>query len=79
MARLRCQHSGQRLPDNETCGRLCDEFPVCLPAPSIGLVAEVAKLRMDAEHAAEEYAATAESLSLIHQALVDGLARKDEA
>jgi hypothetical protein len=34
---------------------------------------------MDAEHAAEEYAATAESLSLIHQALVDGLARKDEA
>jgi hypothetical protein len=33
---------------------------------------------MDAEYEADGAATTAESLSLIHQALVDGLARKDK-
>lgn len=77
MALRRCQHTGQKLPDNETCGGLCSEFPACLPSPSPELVAEVARLRIEAENEAEGYTATAESLTLIHQALVAGLARKE--
>ena len=73
MALRRCQHSGQRLPDNETCGGLCSEFPACLPAPSPELVAEVARLRIEAESEQASYSAAAESLMLIHQVLVQGL------
>jgi hypothetical protein len=44
---------------------------------SVGLVADVHRLRLDAEHEAEGNATTAESLSLIRRALVAGLKRKD--
>lgn len=73
-----CQATGEKLADDTTCGALCEAFPACLPVPSVGLVADVHRLRMDAEHEAYGAAATAESLSLIHQALVNGLARKDK-
>jgi hypothetical protein len=45
---------------------------------SVGLVADVHRLRLDAQHEAEGNAATAESLSLIHRALIAGLKRKDK-
>jgi hypothetical protein len=44
---------------------------------SVGLVADVQRLRMDADHEAEGNATSAESLSLIQRALVAGLARKE--
>jgi hypothetical protein len=70
MALRHCQHIGLKLPDSETCGGLCNEFPTCLPAPSPELVAEVARLRIEAKSEQASYSATAESLALIHQALV---------
>jgi hypothetical protein len=79
MALRPCQYSGQRLPDNETCGGLCSEFPACLPAPSPELVAEVARLRIEAESEQASYLATSASLMLIHEALVAGLERKSDA
>jgi hypothetical protein len=72
-----CQATGEKLADDTTCGALCERFPACLPLPSVGLVADVHRLRMDAKHEADGAAATAESLSLIHQALIAGLARKE--
>jgi hypothetical protein len=73
-----CPVTGEKLADNTTCGALCEVFPACLPIPSVGLVACVQRLRMDAEHEAEGDAATAETLSLIHRALVAGLKRKGD-
>jgi hypothetical protein len=78
MTLKQCRHSRRKLADDTSCGALCEVFPACLPLPSVGLVADVHRLRMDAEHEADGTAATAESLNLIHQALVDGLARKDK-
>jgi hypothetical protein len=76
MSLRRCQHTRQRLPDTVTCGGLCEAFPSCLPAPSVGLVAEVHQLRIEAQHNADGTRSTAESLNLLHQALVAGLEGK---
>ena len=78
MSLNQCQHSRRKLPDDTSCGALCVVFPACLPTPSVGLVADDQRLRMNAESDAESDAATAESLSLIHQALVAGLTRKEK-
>ena len=76
MSRYICRHTERKLPDSVTCGGLCGSFPACIPMASVGLVADVHRLRMDAEHEAEGNASTAESLSLIRRALVAGLKRK---
>lgn len=71
-----CRYIGTRLPDTMTCGRLCDSFPDCLPSPSVELVAEIRRVRLEAQHDAHGARDTAESLNLLHQALVAGLEGK---
>jgi hypothetical protein len=71
-----CCGRGERLADNTTCGALCVIFPNCLPPPLPKLVAEVRRLRIEAQHDADGARDTTESLNLLHQALVAGLEGK---
>jgi hypothetical protein len=64
-----CRYTGLTLAENMTCGDLCDLFPACLPLPSQHLVAEVAQLRTQADNDHQNYAATAQALEAIHEAL----------
>ena len=61
MSKLYCEHLSTKLPDSWTCGALCTEFPECLPPPS--------NLRLQPDNTE----AVAESLRLIHEAIVKGL------
>jgi hypothetical protein len=74
-----CQHLAIRLPDNQSCGGLCEIFAKCLGQPSPQLLAAVVQLRIDAMSEQENHLATAEALALIHEALLAGLEKNDDA
>jgi hypothetical protein len=73
----RCIHTGGQLPDNHTCGALCQDFPQCLPPLPVYLPARLAELHSvnQAEH--EQASAVEEALLLLHESISRGLTTKD--
>ena len=71
MACRPCQRTSQRLPDNTTCGWLCDEFPACLPPPSPELVGSLRELRQHQVREHENRLRTAQALIFLKQATTE--------
>jgi hypothetical protein len=69
MACKPCLRTGEQLPDNVTCGWVCDAFPACLPPPSHRLLDEFNRLRTQGE----SHAAVARALEQLYRALIEGL------
>jgi hypothetical protein len=67
-----CRHRGTKLPDSDTCGGLCDEFPECLPEPSRDLVANITRFRVDDEAERKEQEAITDTLNTLRTAILDG-------
>jgi hypothetical protein len=74
----RCQF-GEQLPPNVSCAALCPAFPACMPPPSVELVGDVVQLVSGAEQQHAAASAVARTLSSLHDAIVEGLARKEES
>jgi hypothetical protein len=79
VSRQVCRHRGTKLPDNQTCGGLCEQFPSCLPALPPQVVGRVVTLRTEAASVQRATAALAGSLELLYDAIVKGLTRKDHS
>jgi hypothetical protein len=69
-----CDHLGQVLAANATCGARCSRFPACLPPLPPELPGQVADLCDPAEE--EAVVSVGRVLGRLHAAIVDGLARK---
>jgi hypothetical protein len=72
MACRPCRRTGEQLPDNVTCGRVCDAFPACLP-PSPDLLERVRQLGADGQAKSERYETVIRSLEQLFRALTEGL------
>ncbi len=77
MSRRVCQHAKVELPDDTTCGSLCETFPSCLPPISPEVLSRV-RHRVVGGLEAEATADTADALEQLRDAIDRGLAKKDE-
>jgi hypothetical protein len=66
-----------KLPDNRTCGGLCQAFPSCLPPVSPEVLDRIVKDRLLEGLEAETAASIADALEQLHAAITRGLAKKD--
>jgi hypothetical protein len=66
-----------KLPDNRTCGGLCQTFPSCLPPISAEVLDQIVRDRLLKGLEAEATARTADALEQLHAAITRGLAKKD--
>jgi hypothetical protein len=73
----RCEF-GEQLPPDVSCAALCPEFPACLPAPSPELLRDLGRFISGAEQQHANAEAVAYTLSSLHRAITEGLARKEE-
>ena len=69
MTLSRCKHTGEKLPDNVSCGRTCSNLDQCLPVPTLE-----AEDRMSQSDDIERVIA---SLECIYDAIVRGLGEGD--
>jgi hypothetical protein len=72
MACKPCQRTDEQLPDNVTCGWVCDSFPACLPL-SPELLERVSRFRAEGQARSERYGAVVRSLEQLFRALTEGL------
>ena len=73
MSRRVCCHSGQKLPDNHTCGARCRGFPDCISIP-IDVVFQLIKMDEQNKAADREASRRIDVLQSMHDAVVIGLA-----
>jgi hypothetical protein len=84
VSRRRCPHLGRKLSDARTCGRLCAEFPGCLPEPSPELLERVSELRPTGERSLAHLERIRQRQQIsevpdeLHIAILRGLSRKPE-
>ncbi len=78
MSRQVCQHAKAKLPDDTTCGSLCETFPSCLPPISPETLSRIKHRVIVGSLEAEATADTAEALEQLRDAIDRGLAKKDE-
>lgn len=72
----RCR-TGEQLPADISCAVPCSIFPDCLPAPSPELVRELGRFVSGAEQQQASVEAVDRALSSLHDAITQGLARKE--
>jgi len=77
LSRQVCQHAKAKLPDDTTCGSLCETFPSCLPPISSEVLSRV-RQRVVGGLELEATADTADALEQLRDAIDRGLAKKDE-
>jgi hypothetical protein len=77
LSRQACQHMKVKLPDNSTCGGLCQTFPSCLPPISAEVLDRIVRDRLLGGLEAEAIGRTADALEQLRAAIVRGLAKKD--
>jgi len=73
-----CKYRGIKLPDNHSCGRLCNDFPSCLPSISPEVISGIVNWRLEAGSEREATAAAAGRLALLHDAIQQALASQDD-
>jgi hypothetical protein len=66
-----CCAIGGELPDNVSCGAMCDGFPTCLPPPSPELLASVVALRASLAQEQEHHRAAVRALRILQQAITE--------
>lgn len=79
MSRRVCHYAKVKLPDDTTCGSLCETFPSCLPPISPETLSQIRHRIVVGGLEAEATADTAEALEQLREAIDRGLARKDES
>jgi hypothetical protein len=72
-----CHHGRGRLEANATCGARCPEFPSCLPSPSPEVATAVLRLHLDRQRAHVHAVTATEALQVLHEAITEGLHRKE--
>jgi hypothetical protein len=73
----RCIHQPARLAANATCGARCPDFPDCLPPPPAELAERLLELHQADRREGLATAAGIAALELLHDAITEGLARKE--
>ena len=77
MSRQVCEHRGIKLPDDTTCGGLCETFPGCVPLLSADLLGQVVDRWTLADSEIEAAVGANDVLERLHEAILQGLAIKD--
>jgi hypothetical protein len=67
-----------KLPDDRTCGDLCRTFPSCLPPISAEVLDRVVNDGLLGDLKADALAGIVDALEQLRDAIVRGLAKKDE-
>jgi len=77
LSRRVCCHSGQKLPDNHTCGARCRGFPDCISIP-IDVVFQLIEADEQTRAAELEASRRIDVLQSMHDAVVTGLAAQGD-
>lgn len=77
MTLRRCQF-GEHLPPNVSCAALCLTFPDCMPPSSPELLSTIRGFWADGRARSENHEAVASTLEQLHEAVTEGLKRREQ-
>jgi hypothetical protein len=78
LSRQVCKQQRVKLPDRNSCGPRCDEYPDCLPPIPADVLTGLVRLRGELKSRHEAATAVNDLLEGLHEAIVDGLTRKSD-